>query len=238
MPRTPLWTAIRDQLNAEIVQGRYAAGDKLPTEAAFAQRFGVNRHTVRRALADLQSAGLVFARRGAGVFVAHSHTDYPLGRRVRFHQNLTAAGRTPKRSLTYLETRIGSDPETEALGLPKGAKVHALEGLSYADEEPIARFESAFPADRFPTLTDHLKEQSSVTRALAAEGVNDYVRVSTRIDAKLASAALAVQLQIREGDAVLRTTSVNADNKGVPVEYGRTWFAADRVTLSLTEPMG
>ena len=68
---------------------------KLPTEAALAARFGVNRHTVRHGLASLSDEGLVHARRGAGVFVAADVTEYPIGRRVRFHQNVKAAGKEP-----------------------------------------------------------------------------------------------------------------------------------------------
>ena len=52
MPRTPVWKSIAATLEAEIGQGHYRTGDKLPTEAALSARFGVNRHTVRRALAD------------------------------------------------------------------------------------------------------------------------------------------------------------------------------------------
>ena len=83
--RTPVWQAIAASLRAEISEGRRAPGDKLPTEAQLAARFGVNRHTVRHALAHLVEAGLVRTRRGSGAFVAARPTDYPIGRRVRFH---------------------------------------------------------------------------------------------------------------------------------------------------------
>ena len=74
-PRIPIWQSIAQSLQSEIAQGHYAAGDKLPTEAELALRFGVNRHTVRHALADLAQGGLVHARRGAGVFVTIRPTD-------------------------------------------------------------------------------------------------------------------------------------------------------------------
>ncbi|MEM7189778.1 MAG: GntR family transcriptional regulator, partial [Pseudomonadota bacterium] len=63
----PIWQQIRGTLTSEISEGRYPAGARLPSEAALAARFGVNRHTVRRALSDMSDAGLVHARRGAGV---------------------------------------------------------------------------------------------------------------------------------------------------------------------------
>lgn len=105
MPRTPIWSSIAAALKGEIAAGTYAQGTKLPTEAQLALRFGVNRHTVRRALGALAEVGLVQPRRGAGVFVTSVPTDYPLGRRVRFHQNVLANGRTPSRRMLRTETR-------------------------------------------------------------------------------------------------------------------------------------
>ncbi|MDO9527337.1 MAG: GntR family transcriptional regulator, partial [Gemmobacter sp.] len=95
MTRGALWKTIADTLAAEIGRGHYAPGDRLPSEAALAARFGVNRHTVRHALGGLADQGLVHARRGAGVFVQGKPAEYALGRRVRFHQNVLASGRTP-----------------------------------------------------------------------------------------------------------------------------------------------
>ena len=233
MGRSPLWTAIRDHITEDIARGQYAPGDRLPTEAQLAERFGVNRHTVRRALADLAEAGTVHARRGAGVFVRHRPTAYPLGRRVRFHQNLTAAGRVPERRILLLESRIANAEEAEALHLDPGAQVHVYEGLSLADGAPIALFRSVFPAARFPNMLEALRESQSVTAAFAAHGLGDYTRAKTEITAKQATPTLAAQLQLLAGAAILRTVAVNVDGAGAPVELGRTWFAGDRVALTL-----
>ena len=37
------------------------------------------------------------------------------------------------------------------------------------------------------------------------------------------------------GEPILRTLAVNVDPEGQPIEYGRTWFAGDRITLTLAE---
>ena len=203
----------------------------MPTEADLSARFGVNRHTVRRALADMAERGLVHARRGAGVFVAARPTDYALGRRVRFHQNLAAAGQTATRQILRLETRASDMREAEALRLSPGDPVHVCEGVSLADGAPIAFFRSVFPAARLPDLPQHLRANPSITAALTAQGVADYTRAATRLTAKAANAILALHLRISEGAPILRSVAVNVDPAGVPVEYGHTWFAGDRVTL-------
>ena len=234
-PRTPIWKAIAAAVRGDIANGLYGPGDKLPTEATLAQRFGVNRHTVRQALAALAEENLLHARRGAGVFVTTMPTDYPIGRRVRFHQNLRAAGRTPAKKVLLLETRPAQASEAEALHLADGALVHVYEGLSLAEDRPIAMFRSVFPAARFPELLTHIGTDPSVTAALGQFGVSDYTRASTRVNAKLATATQALQLQITEHAPILRTIGVNVDSEGRPIEFGHTWFAGEKVTLTLSD---
>lgn len=234
MSRTPLWTAIAADLRSAIAAGRYREGMQLPTEAELSGRFGVNRHTVRRALAELAQEGLVISRRGAGVFVAsRPPLDYAIGRRVRFHANLASEGRVSSRKVLVSIERRADAAEARALDIAEGAPVHVLEGVSCADDQPLAVYRSVFPLERLPGIGDALAA-GSVTEALAACGVCDYLRVETRLTAKRADAFRALHLMIREGDPILRTVSINADAAGVPVEYGHTWFAGDRVTLTVT----
>jgi GntR family phosphonate transport system transcriptional regulator len=233
MPREPIWQSIANTLQTEIAQELYRPGDKLPTEAELADRFGVNRHTVRQGLASLAEAGIVHARRGSGVFVAARPTDYALGQRVRFHQNVTASGRTPSRRITRLETRPASVAEAAALGLASGDLVHVIDGISLADGQPLAIFSSTFPAARLPELLTAMDAYNSVTAALATCGVTDYTRSETRLTAKLADGLQALALQIQAGAPILQSVALNVDAAGRPIEYGTTWFAGDRVTLTV-----
>lgn len=234
--KTPVWKAIAHALRSDMAEGRYRAGDKLPTEAALAARFGVNRHTVRHGLSALVEEGLVRTRRGAGAFVASTPADYPIGHRVRFHENLIAAGRRPEKRGLALEARAATTGEAQALEISAGDPVCAYHGLSLADGQPVAVFESLFPIQRLPGIMAALSETSSVTRALRLEGVDDYTRASTRLTAVRATATHALLLEVAEGDPLLRSSSVNKCATGAPIEYGRTWFAGDRITLTFEEP--
>ncbi|MCV6585366.1 MAG: phosphonate metabolism transcriptional regulator PhnF [Marinibacterium sp.] len=235
MARTPVWKSIASALTTDIAEGRHAQGDRLPTEAQLSARFGVNRHTVRRALADMADQGLVVSRRGAGVFVAGAPTDYPLGRRVRFHQSIRAGGRIPGRKALAITTQAAARKEAAALQIPIGAPVHVYDGLSYVDGVAIAVFCSIFPADRFARLPEILTERGSVTNALRDCGVRDYTRASTRIAARLATPSQARHLGLRDGAPILHSEGINVDTDGVPVEYGQSWFSGDRVTFTLSD---
>lgn len=234
MTRTPVWRSIATTLHADITAGHYRAGDKLPTESELAARFGVNRHTVRRALSDLADRGITRSRRGAGVFVETPPTDYPIGRRVRFHKAVEATGRLPSKRVLMVEQRACDAAEATALTLPPGDPVIAYQGLSLSQGTPIALFTSVFPAHRVPGMADALTQTSSVTQALRLCGIPDYTRAETRLNAGRTTATQALHLRLREGDPLIKSTSINICPDGKPIEYGTTWFAGDRVTLTVT----
>lgn len=234
MARTPVWKTIASTLEAEIAAGHYRAGDRLPTEAAFSARFGVNRHTVRRALSDMSERGIIRSRRGAGVFVDAPPTDYPIGRRTRFHRNIAATGRLPEKKVLRVETRPCNATEATALALATGDPVIVYEGLSLAGGTPIAHFESVFPERRVPRLAETLAHTSSVTQALRENGIADFTRAETRLTAECANATRALHLRLREGDPLLKSIAINHCPDGRPIERGTTWFAGDRVTLTVS----
>lgn len=62
--------AVIRQIELLILRGVLRPGDRLPGERDLAERLGVSRPSLREALGDLQSRGLLTARAGAGVYVA------------------------------------------------------------------------------------------------------------------------------------------------------------------------
>ena len=227
-----LWQSIADRLRGEIARGKWPPGTRLPPETELAARFGVNRHTLRHATRVLADEGLLYSRRGAGVFVAATPVEYPLSERVRFHRNIELGGKVPGRTIDSILTRAAGEAEAEALGLPAGAPVHVAEGVSLVDFRPVALFRSVYPARLLPDLPAALRRESSVTRALLACGVEDYRRLQTRISARIADAVQAARLQVEPGCALLRTEALSAWD-GRMVERAVTWWVAERVTLVL-----
>lgn len=228
---TPIWQQIHQMLTREIAEGQFAPGAKLPTEAALSQRFGVNRHTVRRALAEMQGAGLVHSRRGAGVFVTGAPLSYRVGPRTRFSQNLKDAGLVGDREIIRLETVSASETEAGNLEIARGEPIHVLEAIGTVDGTPSFFGKSVFPAARLAGFSDAMRESHSITAALKACGVENYVRDWTRLTAERVGGTIARHLRISEGAPVMRAKALNRSDEGWPVEYARTTFRADRVEL-------
>src|SRR5215831_11078762 len=88
-----LWRRVADQLERAIADGSYPAQTRLPGEIELALRLGVNRHTVRRALAALAERGLVRSEQGSGTYVESKRLPYPIRSRTRFSEIVGAAGR-------------------------------------------------------------------------------------------------------------------------------------------------
>ncbi|MGX9357034.1 FCD domain-containing protein [Roseobacteraceae bacterium S113] len=65
-----LSTAVVRQIELLILRGILRPGERLPSERDMADRLGVSRPSLREALAELQSRGLLVARANAGIFVA------------------------------------------------------------------------------------------------------------------------------------------------------------------------
>ncbi|MCP3021159.1 FadR/GntR family transcriptional regulator [Cupriavidus basilensis] len=81
---------IADALRADIAAGRFAAGARLPAEAALGETFGVSRPIVREAIAQLKADGLLVTRKGSGAYVS----DMPGGQVWRMPPELQG-GPTP-----------------------------------------------------------------------------------------------------------------------------------------------
>lgn len=246
-----LWRGIADALRDDMVSGVLAAGARMPTEAALAARFAVNRHTVRRALATLAETGWIRTEQGRGSFV-HPRPEapgrfaeaieaedgrlrYPLSRRTRFSEIVGAQARAPAGRLIAHAVEPAARTVAERLDLAPGTTVHRLETLHVADGIPISAATCWFPAARFPRLVAVYAETGSLTRALADGGCPDYVRLSTRIVARPATAAESARLSIAPGATVLAKESLDGDGVGRPIQFSRGCFAADRVEI-VVEP--
>jgi GntR family transcriptional regulator, phosphonate transport system regulatory protein len=229
--RASVWAQIAVHLTEGIVNGEHGPGTRLPTEHSLATRFGVNRHTVRRALSSLASQGLVRMVQGSGTYVETFAVDLVIGRRTRHSLSLQQAGVPGSLRLLDAAQVRASAEVAAALELAPRRRVLRLAVLGEAKNRPLHVGERYFPLPRFEGLDRKLKESGSITQAFAALGVNDYLRRESRVTAVLPSAEVAAALSQPVSRPVLQVRAVNVDTDGVAVEFATTFFAGDRVTL-------
>ena len=231
------WKQIADHISGAIASGEFDATGMVPPEVHLAERFGVNRHTVRSAIAALAEDGILRRVQGRGTIIEkRERLVYPVGRRTRFSEGL--GGQASELDMRLLSEDLMAAPAAVAAALQLGpeSQVVRMRTLSLADGVPVSLAYHFFSQARFPDIAREFASHHSITRALSRFGVDDYVRLSTEVTARLATAEEAERLALRANQILLETEAVNADSLGQPIQYSRTLFAAERMALRLDTP--
>ena len=109
----PIWQQLTDQLTLSILKGEYPPGGRLPPVRELAAQAGVNPNTMQRALAELETEGLIFAQRTAGRFVTQDTEAVNQSRQRLFQsaveaflKNMGSLGCSPQQSLEILKHHV------------------------------------------------------------------------------------------------------------------------------------
>ncbi len=147
---------LRQAIRHLIERGGLRIGQPLPSERELADRLGLSRVTVRKALAGLVEEGQLTQRRGAGTFVA-GRIVKSTSRLTSFSDDLRARGLNPRSEFFERSAGEVTPEEAMALNLSPGAAVVRLHRLRFAGEEPLAIERSAIPRSLLadPELVTH-----------------------------------------------------------------------------------
>lgn len=238
-----LYSIIRDRgeaLYAQIarhlaheISTRYTPGDCLPSENELAVRFGVNRHTLRRAIGELVESGLLERRHGRGVFVLNNHIDYQIGSGTRFTENLAAMGMQAENKILRKQILPAIAPVAERLNVNEGDETFFIETLRICDGRPLCLISHFLPKRRFPNLMESYLG-GSLHQMLAEIYGCQVRRTESLVTSVLPQGDDASLLGMPQNQPVLRIKNVNVDDAdGMPIEYGITRFRADRIQLRI-----
>ena len=227
----PLYIQIASELRQNIAEAVFKIGDRLPTETELSARFGVNRHTLRRAMEVLRQEGIVGVERGRGTFVMATPIAVPIGKRVRFNEALKAQSLKPQRQVLRIVDLKADAQLSQSLDSEIGEPALLFERLSLVDDIPISVASSYFPSQRFPELATHCQTYRSISQMLQNEYGCDHIRRQTRISARTARPRDARLLKMPATSPILLSEAINVDQQGAVIEYGVTRFRSDRMEL-------
>ncbi|SAI71470.1 GntR family transcriptional regulator [Bordetella ansorpii] len=229
-----VWRQIGELLATDIRKKLYAPGEQLPPEPELAARYGVNRHTIRRAMGELEQSGLVRIEQGRGTFVQEHAIDYAIGKRTRFSENLRRQGLPAH--LEFLGKQVLRHAEAAAqLDLPRNAELLRVQMLGKSGTRVIDVSEHYFDARRFPDLAEKLDALGSVSKAYAEYGIADYTRKWSRITAAIPDPDVARLLGQPKTRPILQVEALNVDEKLAPLQYSVTRFGGDFVQLVVSD---
>lgn len=235
-----IWRQIGEMLMGEIRSGSLAPDQRLPSSNELANRFGVNRHTVLRAISHLQAEGYVRVQRGRGTFAVVNKLAIGIGQRRWFEENLLDSNRIPTRTILAIDEMKASAEVAAGLQLEEGAPVFFVKMLSEADSQPVNLGYQYYPARRLPDIADVFRSFGdqptsvlSFTKVFKVVGVSDFRRKSIRIRSRLPTQEEAWRLRIAQTEHVLETDVTNVDEKDVPVVYANTCYCSSRCELTI-----
>ena len=210
--------AILANLRKAIETGTYGEGDQLPPERQLAATFNAARSTVRRALDQLERAGLVSRRLGSGTFVVYPGAAGPAGITDRISP------------LQLIEARFAVEPFTTRLAVLNATRrnlddmesVLARAEAAGSDKDAFSRWDAEFHlliarASGNPLLLDvyrqinevrlHAQWDAMKEQILTPEVIADYNRQHREIfqalhqrDAQLAQTLITQHLEKARDD--------------------------------------
>lgn len=226
----PLWAQTLADLQRRVAEGEFAEG--VPPERELIAEYGVSRHTMRYAIGQLQSAGIVERGRGKGTFVTRRPIEQPTGILYSLFRSVEEQGFVQRSHVLDLGTRADANV-AERLGLTAKAKLVYLHRVRFADDVPIAVDELWLPhsiaapileADFAHTsLYNELESRCGIKPGAGNERISPTIPTSTESDL----------LAITPGEPAFlieRTTEF----RGVPLEWRRTIVRGDHFAFVTT----
>ncbi len=232
-PGRPRHAQITAWLRDQVAEGRYAPGQKLPSERELEEQFSVSRITVRRSLGTLESEGLIYRQQGLGSFVAQQKITQGLVQLTSFAEDMRRAGLEPRSRVLHRAPVRAPARVAEALGLEPGAAVERLDRLRFGDDEPIAIDRTWLPLYFAMLLEPHDLEHHTVYEVLENEFDVPIDSGRYRIEAGVANSWTSEHLGVDEGFPLLaiERTSYTADLR--PIYMQLRYYRADRVSFEL-----
>jgi GntR family transcriptional regulator len=182
----PLYRQIADDLRRKIESGELAHGMRLPTEDQLMISYHASRNTVRSALKELTTGGLVYTLHGKGTFVSQRaspivttlttdpNTGRPGGEGLVYMSLVASSGRSPSASKPRVEISRPGPAVAQCLGISQDTDVIIRQQTLYVDGLPWSLQTSYYPrslAARCPQLLDTGDIEEGTVAYMAEHGI-------------------------------------------------------------------
>jgi GntR family transcriptional regulator len=224
-----LYSRVETVLAREIADGDLRVGDQLPTEDSLISRFGVSRITVRRAIQNLVSRGLVEIRRGKGTFVAAPKITQELTELSGFVEDMHALGRKPTARVIGKEIVTADATVARQLALTRGEHVVRIRRVRLADGIPLSFDETYLPLEiGKKIITNNLKAEP-IFSLLERKYDVPLIEAEYKLDAVPAETEVAAALKVKQRSPIFRIERTSYSTGGRPVDYERLYYRGDLV---------
>lgn len=233
----PLYQQIFEEIKNAIETGEYVPKERIPSEPELAEKYGVSRITVRRAVEELCIEGYLVKQQGRGTFVSTPRINRRLLQYVAA-RSFTDVCRDNDmvpgaRVLNRLIVPVRSE-EAKFFGLDESALLLYVQRIRTADDLPIFEENIFLPYERYQELLSSDLEDVSIFDKIAEVGGFRPTRTPRRtVEAVRATQEQASRLAISAGDPLLFLNACFADDEDRPVCIGRQYYVGSRYRFVL-----
>lgn len=230
----PLYAQIVESLKRDIENGVYNATERIPAEAELAKQYNVSRITVRRAVDDLVSQGLVEKKQGKGTFICRQKFAKDMKNLQSFsemcrHMNMKPGGQMLENKLVLADDKI-----QKQLNLEPGSYVVYISRLRTADGEPVAIEKNYFPV-KYSFLLEKQFNDNSLFECLQEEAKVRVASSEKRIELCRATAEEAKLMKVKKGTPLLYIKSVTYTYDREPLYAGVQLFNGETCSFYVCE---
>ena len=215
----PLHQQLSEVLHRDIQTGKYASGQKIPTEMELSQFYGVSRVTIRSALDSLVKEGLL-VRMSRNI----SHD-------ISFSEMCVQNGLVPGARTIKCVIEPANDDDLRELELTAPAQVVVLERIRYANGIPVAIECHRLP-ERYLFLLEEDLNNASLQQSVSARGITWHGFGKT-IKMVYATYDVAKYLSVSLGYPLISIQALSFDTEG-PAHRVTQLIVGDRIELHTT----
>ncbi|NJQ07933.1 GntR family transcriptional regulator [Streptomyces lonarensis] len=232
--KLPLWYQVSQSLRASILGRQPQEPLRLPTEERLAGHYGVSVLTMRQALKELETEGLISRHRRRGTFI---QPDVPRGAPVPLLGSVDAIVAQQSGELsTLLARQTTAVPPEVAEHFPGLDEVVAFRRLRRDPEsgEPTNWAENLLPPDVAERVDAELLERWPMTKVLRDEAGVAVHRIDNTVQARLADPGTARLLEVPLLSPILHCTGISYDDRGRTVDVVRIHYRGDRFSFAVS----
>ena len=230
MEKYSLYQQLADSLRDKIYEGKYAFGDKLPSERSLAEKFGISHLTVRKALAILEEEGMLLRVQGKGTFVRAQKYSIDMQHMDGFSSMFGQQGITITNKVLYSGVREAGFKYSRIFGIPREEHVFELIRLRQNGEDPVALEYNILPIKRVPHVEEYDYSLYSLWDVYRQTGIQ-LVEENQKLEIVKVYNPQADLLNVEEGADVLMLSSTALDLSGKVIECTKIYDNAKRMVF-------
>jgi GntR family transcriptional regulator len=229
----PLYLQLKEQIRSDILNGTYKAHTQMPSESEMVRIFNVSRTTVRQALRDLQTEGLIFKIPGKGSFVSRPKAVQDLVSLQGFGEAMIAKGYETFSTFIGSKDGISNNIAAQKLHLDL-SDIMELRRVRYLNREPISLDVTYVPANIGRTLVLEDLATKDIFSLLENKFGIPLGKAELQIESVLADETLSRLLKIEEGSPILRMERLTYSANDVPIDYEHLFYRGDALKYMIT----